>query len=217
LTALFSRVGLSGVTGSKLSGKSCRLLQCAHDYHKSNAGKDIVWLDFDGISSELEGVTRIGQTLYFRRCMSFAQLEPALTSFLNGLREGSVVVFDNVHLQQDHMRLHGVGTGKLVLKHFCPNNYHHHSVLAFFRQLLHLCHNNHKNLAFIVATDAPDSLSDSHSGIKFEEIVNIGPLGDAVADELITALQHSTVCGFVIVIGVLNCYNTVVGMCSTAS
>jgi hypothetical protein len=161
---LFHRVGWSLITGARLSGKSCRLLHCVHTevMNKEENNRDYIWIDFDGVTNEMEGIARIACTLYLRRCLQYGvhghkwqAFEQELSSFMSGLRLGSVIVLDNVRLR--HQRLHGIGTSKMaVLDSFDKSK--QAKLLSFFRRLMDSLNVHCRSLSIIIVTDSPEVL-----------------------------------------------------------
>jgi hypothetical protein len=184
LTNLFSNIGWSLVTGPKLSGKTYRLLHCAHHYPKDD--KDLVWFNFDGITSEVDGISRVSQLLHFRNCHIYLELEVLLHRFLSKLRFGSIVIFDNIRLLQQ--RLAGIGTACLSMQDVDKQN--QQKIVYFFKRLFSTCKIHSKSLAFVVVTDSVLLLDDA---VDFDVRVSVGPLSDAAADDMIAAIKHTVV------------------------
>jgi hypothetical protein len=183
LTKLFHRVGWSVITGPKLSGKTCRLLHCAHNNCPRDE-KDCVWLNFDGIVSETDGISRIAQTLFFRKCISYADVESQINQYFCSLRLGSVVVLDNVRL--GHKRLTGIGTGSLLL-HDCGRG-SQQKIIHFFKKILSICRLHSRSLSFIIVTDYPEIVSKE---VHFMDRVTIGPMDGKSADRMVDSLEKS--------------------------
>ena len=95
-----SSAGWTSLTGPILSGKSCRIRHVVGTLSRPDVTGahilDVVWIDFDGIRNEIDGILRIASQLYFRRCYTLAALEAKLKDLLARLRQNSIVVLDNI-------------------------------------------------------------------------------------------------------------------------
>jgi KaiC/GvpD/RAD55 family RecA-like ATPase len=106
LTDVIAGGGFSCVTGPPSSGKTCRVRHIVKKLVQeantgARAGKDVVWVDFDGVRSDVDGVMRVASQLYFKRCNVWSELEKQYTQLLNSLRQGAIVILDNVYLSTD--------------------------------------------------------------------------------------------------------------------
>ena len=172
------------VSGARLSGKTCRILHCAHNFPKDD--KDFIWINFDNINSEVEGISRVAQQLCFRKCHLIEDLEARMSKLLSCLKPGSVVVLDNVQLTEK--RLSTVGSRSDSASLLDCNTSARQQVVSFFKRFLAICKSSGGTLSFVVIADDPEPL---RSVVSFVDELVIGPMSNA--DELISTLQ-STVC-----------------------
>lgn len=112
LTSAFASPGWVIVTGPRLAGKSTRILSVLHnEQHASKDGskgleagcsrvsaaaaRDKVYVDFNGVTCDCEGRSRVAAQLSFKHLQDGADLLASLNDLYVSLRPNSVVVLDN--------------------------------------------------------------------------------------------------------------------------
>lgn len=85
--------GWVGVIGPRGSGKTTRLLDVVHSLPKD---RDAVWVNLAGVTRCEDVRHRVASQLLLRDADSSRDFERKLRSLFESLREGSVVVFDNI-------------------------------------------------------------------------------------------------------------------------
>lgn len=90
----------TGISGPKNAGKTHRLLYAVHAFPK--AQRDFLWIDFAKIDKDVDGFSRITAQFYFRNCHRVADLLTQLRELFAEVRDGAMVVFDNINIKEDN-------------------------------------------------------------------------------------------------------------------
>ena len=158
---------------------------------------DVVWIDFDGIRNEIDGILRIASQLYFRRCYTLAALEAKLKDLLARLRQNSIVVLDNIvftkkssRVARDDHSSHVVSfgdssEGDAVDAHQESNPL---SILSSWdRFILHVCTicKEFNHISFVVVSDSCESLEPT---ITFKEKLVVSSVSIEVASNMASKL-----------------------------
>ena len=182
----FQRSGWYAITGPRLSGKTCRVLHCAHNFPKED--KDFIWINFDNINSEVEAIARVAQQLCFRKCHTIADLDDQMRRLLVAVKARSVVVLDNI--QVNERRLSAVGSsadGGPSLQ--ACNVSARQQVVSFLKRFVAMCKVHGGTLSFVVIADDCEPF---RTVVPFVDELVIGEMSNP--DDLILTLQHTVGC-----------------------
>ena len=96
LSTLNNTRGWVSVVGTKGSGKTQRVLSTCHTLLSTSRNKDFVWVDFNGIGSDMEAISRVVYQLGLRQVCAKQDFLSVFRSYLSSLQDGSIVVFDSL-------------------------------------------------------------------------------------------------------------------------
>lgn len=207
LTQAISSTGWTSITGPTLSGKSCRLRHVVGTISRREltdipATIDVVWIDFDGVHNEIDGVLRIASQLYFRRCYTLTALEAKLKDLLSRLKKNSIVVFDNIVFNKKASSVHTALTSESYVAFRSPPD---HSTVAIDKEsnplshlsnwnrfIVHLCSICHdfNHISFVIVSDSCFSLE---STITFKEKLVVLPVRKEVANDTAKEMEKAII------------------------
>ena len=96
-----STKGLWLVAGDQGVGKSTRLLSIIHSGELNNTivNRDVIWIDFDQVFTESDGMARISSQLGLLKCQNIPDMLSKLRHYISTYRSSTTIILDNLHLR----------------------------------------------------------------------------------------------------------------------
>jgi hypothetical protein len=195
LTTAITSLGFSCITGPTLSGKTARLRHVMKQVIKDSnntvvrAGRDVVWIDFDGVHTDVDGVMRISSQLFFKRCTTWTELEKQYKELLSSLRQGSIIVLDNIVLptayeEEEYKILNNASSLDLTRLDELQQR-RKHSWKHLVLQLCKLGREYQDSLSFVIVSNVCEPFT---AALRVKNVITIGPLAPQLAAEMAMSL-----------------------------
>jgi hypothetical protein len=173
---LFSSIGgLIIVEGPRGCGKTSQILYAVHSHPSSvSSPKVVTWIDFDGVKTRSQASARMIRQLGLKHC-GVGEPRDTLIAFkryLNRLRNGSIVILDNIDFYSTHLvQLKAYKQMKqqnAQQPHYTAISKHRHGLIQFFTDIAAVTYEFYQVHTFVYVTNSvvPNTNAASNASVN---------------------------------------------------